>query len=679
MGPNSNISFNSDNTVPFRKRINSFEMESGASEEKVDDLALFSFNQSRADTHLPVKWKLSQPESLKRKSSSSENDMEEVASETLSDKVATRVKRNVSYAETNEASSLDAKYKELDRKNFPFTATLNLLGECIKKEDFSMAFELSKVIFNLFSTGNASDAQTKQAIAKFNQIIKLGNNRLEQNYYAWLRCALTWVLEQKDLTAQVKHVKEIIKGYEEAANIGSYLASCNLASYLESLGRYAEAFDQWQFCARQFPNEGRPYNQMGVLREFAGDMVEARRYYTKAYQLNLPEAASNLAKLLYETDVKTDEERDFVLALYREAGEAAQETEAGKASKALAWFNLGVIHQEGWNRTYPESQEKFYHVNYKNLKSAEECFAKACAIAPNEPEYKEALAETIFMDVSRLNSERALAALNLYGNDWIQKNPLEAIKHLEALAQFKDCQDSEYMERMACLSNLQKTNRIDQAKLRPANRVEKRDSKQKAADLMAEKGSDRKRSRELDAEVLKLKANQEPNVDKNQMEILFNQNVTTAESEIQNSSLKKSRVVVESWEKWQSKIKKLETQATEKPFDQKAHFNLAQAYLKIGEYKLAIEHFNQCDLKDALTLVSLTEAYRDWGRLDDAITCIDRAIELDPKGSHKSEKAILMALKKDPKLAHEISIQGNAVGLVSKRYIELKKLQRRKL
>ncbi len=329
-----------------------------------------------------------------------------------------------------------------------------------KPPAYKEAFEVAKILFDWIATETVNDTQTKVIITKFSNLIDLGQEALGKDFYAWLRCTLSWhlernILNQCDLN---DNIKTVIEGYKESAKLGNFTAHYNLASYYTGLGRFQEAREAWVECSQKFPNYSHSFKEAGLSFQYGWneetiDLQRAEQFYAAGYALGCPECAECLATLLQTTCVATNEERQRVVDLYTFAKDKGDDFTACQAA-----FNLGVIYQTGWYKT-SAAQEREYSDDQKNLELALSNFKTSLARDSKVDESQTgaiacAIAETIFMDQENLTEEKhqeamkhlesAIAAKSLdaavlyaqllmHGNGYLEKDTDGAITALEAL------------------------------------------------------------------------------------------------------------------------------------------------------------------------------------------------------------------------------------------------------
>jgi TPR repeat protein len=206
-------------------------------------------------------------------------------------------------------------------------------------------------------------------------------------------------IEEKE-NKDVSITKKIGQLSYAAAN-GSYFDRFMLAELYEQNEMYEEAYKQWILYTLEAPEPWRAYASLGEICEitYPGhpcNITQAKDYYEKGHQAGCGQCTYNLACLLQAGAIVDMDARNHVLKLYEIAG---------TRGIVEGWFDLGLIHNEGWvgcaNILDNCNNEEFI-----DLDEAEWCFKNSYKVNPKDCIIPTAIAEAIFLAECNVDQER---------------------------------------------------------------------------------------------------------------------------------------------------------------------------------------------------------------------------------------------------------------------------------
>ncbi|MBS0638109.1 MAG: sel1 repeat family protein [Verrucomicrobia bacterium] len=238
------------------------------------------------------------------------------------------------------------------------------LNQHVDERKYHDAYTLIDQLFQI----DLKKTQKKQLLDTCHDLLKLKPETVGNDFYAYMRTMVTLDLQSK----KRPKANDIIKGYEEALELGNSAAGYNLAVYYKKAKKGKELVKAtWEKCALKFPTKAVFCNEVGKCYQYGygtnEDIQEAKRWYEKGAALNHANCTTNLAYLLQSTPSKSKQIRSDVIELYKRA-EAL--------GSARAAFNLGVIFQSGWYKTDQDGKE-LTDIQHVDLVKAEEYFREA--------------------------------------------------------------------------------------------------------------------------------------------------------------------------------------------------------------------------------------------------------------------------------------------------------------
>lgn len=238
------------------------------------------------------------------------------------------------------------------------------LNQHVNEKKYKDAYVLIDQLFQF----DLNKSQKKQLLDRCHDLLKLKSETVGNEFYAYMRTMVTLDLQSK----KRPKADDIIKGYEEALELGNSAAGYNLAVFYKKAKKVKELVKAtWEKCALKFPDKAVFCNKVGECYQYGygtkEDIQEAKRWYEKGADLNHVNCITNLAYLLQSTPSKSKQIRSEVIALYSRA-------EALEGARAA--FNLGVLFQSGWYMTGQDGKE-LTDIQHVDLVKAEEYFRKA--------------------------------------------------------------------------------------------------------------------------------------------------------------------------------------------------------------------------------------------------------------------------------------------------------------
>lgn len=310
-------------------------------------------------------------------------------------------------------------------KNRTFKAGSKLVNAWIKKECYEEAYEVCIHLYDL----NLTDAQKSNLLKTLESLAARGHEVIGKPFYAWIRCVLTCAVEEKSPNPTEAEIQAILRGYTEAADLGSYFARYNLAMFYSlKLLNHHDALKHLIKYTEEHPERSFGYKELAsfYLIHLPNETEAAKAALRRGLSIDECDPAcgfvqAELALMLAEILEKSSESTQEAIDLYKKA---KNDEKAEPLTRSKAAFNLAVI-----------AQRK------KELQDALALFTESKELASHlkDPEYDAtvdyAIAETLLMDSAQLTKERNAEALKLLASAKAQENRDAELLHAKLLAQ----------------------------------------------------------------------------------------------------------------------------------------------------------------------------------------------------------------------------------------------------